>query len=195
MKFLKPALLLTFLFLYSCKGDAIKENTNEETPLSNPFTSSFLTNNLREDLPRLVLNEEIDQVLRTKLKTDPVVQNIYEAIKRNADQVMQKPFLERIKIGRRLLSVSREMLYRINMLGMAYHVDKDPMVLKRIEGELKAVCSFSDWNPTHYLDVGEMSMAVAFALDWTAGALPDSTKEQAINALRAKGINPSYETG
>ena len=92
MKFLKPALLLTFLFLYSCKGDAIKENANEETPLSNPFTSSFLTNNLREDLPRLVLNEEIDQVLRTKLKTDPVVQNIYEAIKRNAEQVMQKSF-------------------------------------------------------------------------------------------------------
>ena len=133
MKFFKPALLITFLFLYSCKGDAIKENINEKTPLSNPFTSSFLTTNLRKDLPRLVLNEEINQVLRTKLKTDLVVQNIYDAIKRNADQVMQKPFLERIKIGRRLLSVSREMLYRINMLGMVYHVDKDPMVLKRIE--------------------------------------------------------------
>ena len=194
MKFIKPALLLTFLFLYSCKGDAIKENTNEEIRLSNPFTSSFLTTNLRKDLPRLVLNGEIDQVLRNKLKTDPVVQNIYEAIKRNADQVMQKPFLERIKIGKRLLSVSREMLYRINMLGMVYYVDKDPKVLKRIDGELKAVCSFSDWNPSHYLDVGEMSMAVAFALDWTSGALPDSTKELAINALIEKGINPSYET-
>ena len=181
------------LLILSCNGDPVGKNKNTATELSNPFTPVFLTDNLRKDHPRLVLNEEIDKVLRNKLKSDPVVQNIYQAIKMNANEVMQKPFLERIKIGKRLLSVSREMLYRINMLGMVYHIEKDPKILQRIDGEVKAVCQFSDWNPSHYLDVGEMSMAVAFALDWTAGALPQSTIDLALNALIEKGIKPSYD--
>src|SRR5665811_326710 len=37
-----------------------------------------------------------------------------------------------------------------------------------------------------------MSMAVAFALDWTAGNLPKSTIELAKTALIEKGIKPSY---
>ena len=181
------------LLILSCNGDPVGKNKNTPTELSNPFSPDFLTENLRKDHPRLVLNEEIDKVLRNKLKSDPVVQNIYQAIKMNADEVLQKPFLERIKIGKRLLSVSREMLYRINMLGMVYHIEKDPKILQRIDGEVKAVCQFSDWNPSHYLDVGEMSMAVAFALDWTAGALPQSTIDLALNALIEKGIKPSYD--
>ncbi|HSH19086.1 MAG TPA: heparinase II/III family protein, partial [Draconibacterium sp.] len=99
---------------------------------------------------------------------------------------------ERKLEGRRLLGVSREMLYRINMLGMVYRIEKDPKILARINDEVIAVCNFSDWNPSHYLDVAEMSMAVAFALDWTAGKLPKSTIALAKSALIEKGIKPSW---
>ena len=77
---------------------------------------------------------------------------------------------------------------------MVYHIEKEPMILDRINNEVLAVCSFSDWNPSHYLDVGEMTMALAFALDWTAGDLPKSTIDKAIKAIIDKGIMPSYET-
>jgi hypothetical protein len=185
-------LILISLTLLYCNGEVVEKNKESVAEISNPFTSEYLTKNLRKESPRLVLNAEIDKILRNKLTSDPVVQNIYQTIKLNADQVLQKPFLERIKIGKRLLSVSREMLYRINMLGMVYYIEKDPKILERINGEVKAVCQFSDWNPSHYLDVGEMSMAVAFALDWTTGNLPESTIELALNALIEKGIKPSY---
>lgn len=185
-------LFLISLILINCNGEAVEKNKKSVAEISNPFTPEYLTKNLRKESPRLVLNAEIDKILRNKLNSDPVVQNIYQTIKLNADQVLQKPFLERIKIGKRLLSVSREMLYRINMLGMVYYIEKDPKILERIDGEVKAVCQFSDWNPSHYLDVGEMSMAVAFALDWTTGDLPESTIELALNALIEKGIKPSY---
>ena len=49
-------------------------------------------------------------------------------------------------------------------------------------------------NPSHYLDVGEMTMALAFALDWTAGDLPQSTIDKATQAIINKGIMPSYDT-
>ncbi len=160
--------------------------------LQNPFTVQYLKKNLRKSQPRLVLNSSIEKELKAKIKTDPVVQNMYEAIQLNAAEVQQKPLLERIKIGRRLLSVSREMLYRVNMLGMVYRIEKDPKVLARINDEVIAVCNFSDWNPSHFLDVAEMSMAVALALDWTAGKLPKSTIKLAQNALIEKGIKPSW---
>ena len=185
-------LFLISLILINCNGEAVEKNKESVAEISNPFNPEYLTKNLRKESPRLVLNAEIDKILRNKLNSDPVVQNIYQTIKLNADQVLQKPFLERIKIGKRLLSVSREMLYRINMLGMVYYIEKDPKILERIDGEVKAVCQFSDWNPSHYLDVGEMSMAIAFALDWTTGDLPESTIELALNALIEKGIKPSY---
>ncbi|MFY0654817.1 MAG: heparinase II/III family protein [Cyclobacteriaceae bacterium] len=160
--------------------------------LKNPISASYLKRYLRKSQPRLVLNSSIERNLRSKLKSDPVVKNIYEAIKLNAADIQKEPFLERIQTGRRLLSISRKMLYRINMLGIVYRIEKDPEILKRIDGEVKAVCAFSDWNPSHFLDVGEMSMAVAFALDWTAGALPASTIALAKDALIEKGIKPSW---
>ena len=64
--------------------------------------------------------------------------------------------------------------------------------LQRINDELLAVANFSDWNPSHFLDVAEMSLAVAIALDWTAGDLPESTIALAQKALIEKGLKPSF---
>ena len=189
-------LSLIFIVLFNTAGKDIPPIQNEveqDIPkLQNPITVQYLKKNLRKSQPRLVLNSRIEKKLKKKLKNDPVIQNMYKAIQLNANKILQEPFLERIKIGRRLLSVSREMLYRINMLGMVYRIDKDPKILKRIDGEVLAVCNFSDWNPSHYLDVAEMAMAVAIAIDWTAGDLPKSTIELAKTALIEKGIKPSY---
>ncbi len=157
----------------------VTADDNDIPKLENPMSVQYLKKNLRKSHPRLVLNSKAEKNLKKRLKSDPVVQNMYKAIQLNALEVQSKPLLERIKTGRRLLGVSREMLYRINMLGMVYRIEKDERVLNRINDEVLAVCKFSDWNPSHFLDVAEMSMAVAFALDWTAGDLPASTVEVA----------------
>src|SRR3546814_535322 len=80
----------------------------------------------------------------------------------------------------------------MNFLCMVYRIEKKPEILQRINDELVAVCNFSDWNPSHFLDVGEMSMAVAIGLDWTAGDLPEETIELAETALIEKGLKPSW---
>ncbi len=164
--------------------------------LRNPMSVDYLKENLCKSQPRLVFNADLEAELRRKLKRDPVLQNMVEAIRLNTADIPTRPLLTRKMQGRRLLGVSREMLRRINMLGFLYLLEKDPAVLKRIDEEVIAVCGFSDWNPSHYLDVAEMSMAVAFALDWTAGQLPRTTIDLAQNALINKGIKPSWsDTG
>lgn len=163
--------------------------------IKNPMSVSFLKKHLRKGAPRLILTSAIERQLRKELKTDPVVQNMYKAIKLNAEKIMKEPLLEHKKTGKRLLAVSREMLYRMNVLGIIYAVEQDPVVLARINKEVVDVCNFKDWNPSHFLDVAEMSMAVAIAIDWTAGDLPESTMRLAKTALIEKGIKPSYGKG
>lgn len=187
---LKPNLLVILL----CLGLIFPALAQEKQPqkLQNPFTVQYLKQNLLKTQPRLVLNADLEKLVKAKLKSDPVIQNMYRAVQANAKEIQKKPMLERKLEGRRLLNVSREMLYRINMLGMVYRMEKDAKILKRINDEVVAVCNFTDWNPSHYLDVAEMSMAVALALDWTAGKLPAATITLAKKALIDKGIKPSW---
>jgi hypothetical protein len=161
--------------------------------LQNPVNVAYLKKHLSKNTPRLILTPAHIKTLKSKLKTDDVVKNMYKAIRLNAEKIRTQPLLKREVIGRRLLSTSREMLYRMNMLCMVYIVEKDAQVLKRINEELLAVCEFSDWNPSHFLDVAEMSMAVAFAIDWVGADLPAFTVKAGKLALIEKGIKPSYE--
>jgi len=75
---------------------------------------------------------------------------------------------------------------------MVYRIEKDKRMLSRLNDELVAACNFPTWNPKHFLDVGEMSLAIALAIDWTADVLPKSTVALAKKSLIEKGIQPSW---
>jgi hypothetical protein len=165
--------------------------------LENPLSVTYLQDNLRKGSPRLVLNKETEANLKEKLKTDAVVQTIYKAIKLNAEGVFEKPIInldipmeERSQDNQ--LDISRDLLHRINMLAMVYRIEKDPRMLVRINEEVMAACNFPSWNPKHFLDVGEMSLGIAIAIDWTGDDLPASTVALAKRALIEKGIKPSW---
>ncbi|GJM27637.1 MAG: hypothetical protein DHS20C17_02720 [Cyclobacteriaceae bacterium] len=186
-------LVFTFAFCILLSNGSVHGQDHDAPPkLENPITTAYLKKHLRKSSPRLVLNPSTEKVLKRKLKSDPVVQNMYQAVKLNANEITGQPLLERNVVGRRLLGTSREFLRRMNMLGLVYRIEKSPELLERINNEVLAVCSFTDWNPSHYLDVAEMAMGVAIALDWTASDLPVATRETALQALIEKGIMPSW---
>ena len=165
--------------------------TEEFVKLDNPFTVSYLKSHIRKSSPRIVLTPSIEQNLKQKIKFDPVTKNYFAAIKLNAVQILKRDLLTRKMEGRRLV-VPGEMLYRMNILCMLYRMEKNPAILKRITDEITAVCNFTDWNPSHFLDVSEMSMAVAIALDWTGKEWTSQTVALAQKSLIEKGIKPSY---
>lgn len=168
-------------------------NAQEKLPvLENPMSVSYLQKQLRKDLPRLIYTKKSVKLIQEKIKTDAALKNMYAAIKLNADAIYKLPLLERIIEGRRMLDVSRELLYRINMLGFVYLMEEDKKSLNRINDELVAVCNFINWNPSHFLDVAEMSLGVAIAVDWTQGNLPESTVQLAKKALLEKAIQKSW---
>ena len=105
-----------------------------------------------------------------------------------ADDLLDKPVLERKQIGKRLLDVSRKALYRLSHLAMAYRLTDERKYLERGERELKAVCAFSDWNPSHFLDVGEMTLAVAIGYDWLYDGLSDASRKEIAAGLNRLGL-------
>ena len=196
---IKPTTLFVLLLAlsFSVYGNEQEKEGKESYKLDNPVTVSYLKRNLSKQLPRLVLNDEIEKNLKKKLKTDPVIKNIYRAIKLNAEMVLEMDLIsveipDNPNSQKNQLDISRDFLHRINMLAMVYRIEKDPRMLKRINEEVIAACNFPTWNPKHFLDVGEMSLAIALAIDWTAGKLPKSTIDLAKESLIEKGIKPSW---
>lgn len=168
---------------------------SEPTKLENPVTADYIKKNLSKKHPRLILTPKIEKDLKKKLKSDPLVQAYYQYLQDEADKILEEPLLTREVIGFRLLAVSRRMAERMGVLCMVYRLEKDPEILKRIDEEVQAVCAFSDWNPQHYLDVAEMSFAVALAIDWVGKALPQQTVDIAKSSLIEKGLKPSFNEG
>lgn len=160
--------------------------------LENPFTEEYVKSKMRKSSPRLILTPQIEKNLKSRLASDPVVRNYYHVMKLGASGIISQPVLTYNVIGRRLLATSREMLKRMTILSMVYRIDKEPAVLNKINDELLAVCSFPDWHPSHFLDVAEMSLAVAIAVDWTGNSLPAGTVALARKSLVEKGINASF---
>lgn len=163
--------------------------------LENPVTVEYLKTNLSKKTPKLILTPAIEKEIKLKLKSDILVQNFYGYLKKQADSILEKPLLKHELEGFRMLAVSREMVERMGVLCMVYRLEKKPEILKRIDRELLAVCNFADWNTQHFLDVAEMSFAVALAIDWTGEFLPKSTIQLAKKSLVEKGIKPSYNEG
>lgn len=53
--------------------------------------------------------------------------------------------------------------------------------------------SFTDWNPTHFLDVAEMTLAVSIGYDWLYDKLSDTSREKIKTAIIEKGLKPSLD--
>jgi len=187
-------LFIGFVLFFSISQTNIASAQEKDIPkLQNPFTESYLRDNLKQSKPRMIYNEKIVEGLKVKIKSDPVIKNMYKAIRIAAYKILDTMVINRIKTTNAMLDVSRELLRRVNMLGLVYLVERDKVILERINQEILAVSNFSDWNPPVYLDVAEICMAVSLALDWTLDDLPEPTIKMAKKALIEKGIYPSWE--
>ena len=89
--------------------------------------------------------------------------------------------------------MSRTALYRIATLAMAYRLYGNKAHLDRAVAEMRAVCAFEDWNPSHFLDVGEMSLAVAVGYDWLYADLDEATRKEIAAGLRRCGLDASLK--
>lgn len=156
-------------------------------------------NHLKEGIkmpehPRIMLLQGEEKAILKNIAADQNWAKIHQVIINESDALLNQPTLERIQIGRRLLDKSRECLRRVFYLSYAYRTTNNKKYFARAEQELLKVSQFSDWNPSHFLDVAEMTMGVAIGYDWLYHDLPQSSKDIIREAILKKGIEPSLDS-
>lgn len=144
--------------------------------------------------PRILLLKGEEQLIEQSIAASPTWKKMHEAILVECAYIIAKPPVERILIGRRLLDKSREALRRIFYLSYACRMTGQDKYWQRAEKEMLAIADFSDWNPSHFLDVGEMTMAMAIGYDWLYEELSVESREKIKSAIVIKGINPSFDS-
>jgi hypothetical protein len=142
--------------------------------------------------PRILLYDEDIPQIKSNIAGDSIWKKLHQSILNESDKILQLSELQRIKTGKRLLSVSREAIRRIFYLSYSYRMSGEAKYLQKAEKELLAVSEFEDWNPSHFLDVAEMSVATAIGYDWLYHSLSVSTREKIKNALISKAIDASF---
>lgn len=143
--------------------------------------------------PRILLLKGEEDAIKRTVGSDKTWEKMHGIILAECDALLDVPPVERIQIGRRLLSKSREGLRRIFFLSYAWRMTQQENYLRRAEKELLAISGFSDWNPSHFLDVGEMTMAVAIGYDWLYYGLSEQSREIIKTAILKNGIEPSLD--
>jgi hypothetical protein len=117
-----------------------------------------------------------------------------EAVVKQAELMWALEPVERELQGRRLLGRSRLCLKRVTWLAMAFHLTGDQRHARRCEEEMLAAAGFSDWNPSHFLDVAEMTLALSIGYDWLFDELGADSKDEIRDAIINKGVAAQFES-
>jgi hypothetical protein len=146
---------------------------------------------LRSDHPRLFVTASDFAAIKDRIGSDPKISGWYATVQKDAQSLLSAPPSTYEKPdGIRLLETSRRVLKRVYTLGMIYRLSQDARYLERAWSELDAAAKFPDWNPSHFLDVGEMTHAFAIGYDWLYDAWTPQQRQELVTAIVEKGLKP-----
>ena len=150
--------------------------------------STEILETLKSEHPRLFLHADQLPRLRSRIEADAFLNELYETLLEEAEKTMGQVPVEYKLRGPRLLHQSRKCLNRVSTLSLAFLISGDIKFANRAKRELFAAAEFPDWNPTHFLDVAEMTAAFGVGYDWLYHVLSDSDRSVIQHALLEKGL-------
>lgn len=145
---------------------------------------------LQKQHPRLIAKAEDFKRIAAMKATDAYVKDAYAKLVIAGDEIIKAPpptFV--IPDGKRLLATSRRVVDHVSTLAFLYNVSGEKRYAERAWQELLAASQFPDWNPTHFLDVGEMTYAFAIGYDWLYDYWNADQKRIIRSALMEKGLS------
>jgi len=156
--------------------------------------NEYTQNDIKIPHPRILLLKGEENQIKEAISKNPIWNKMNLTILRESDSMINLKLLERIQIGRRLLDKSRECLRRVFYLSYAYRMTGEEKYFLRAEQEMLNVSRFSDWNPSHFLDVAEMTMGIAIGYDWLYDKLSPESRKIIGDAILKKGLEPSFDS-
>lgn len=139
--------------------------------------------------PRIIMSEDKFAKLKKHINDNSVTAILLEKLRNEADRIMNASVCQyEIPDGIRLLETSKRIQRRIAALAMAYNIFGDEKYAQRCYKELEAACNFKDWNPSHFLDVAEMSTGFAIGYDWLYHWMDEDQRAFIKKNLIEKGL-------
>jgi hypothetical protein len=138
--------------------------------------------------PRLILKQGDIEAVRQKIEEDQAVLIIHDVIERRANVFLVAEPTKYRMVGKRLLGRCRAVLERVCYCSYMYLVSGDEIYARRAEKEMLAAADFVSWNPSHFLDVGEMTTALAIGYDWLYDWLSPESRKIIEDAIIEKGL-------
>ena len=142
--------------------------------------------------PRVMATKEDFDRIRSQRETSETMGTWVKTIVARADATLTQGTAQYIILdNKRLLNQCRVALNNMMYLGFAYQMTGDQKYADRAWTEVQAVGSFPNWNPTHFLDVGEMTAAVGIAYDWIYDAWTQEQKDYIVKIIKDFGLAPA----
>jgi Heparinase II/III-like protein/Domain of unknown function (DUF4962) len=144
---------------------------------------------LRPQHPRLMLlDSDVEQVHNT-IAHDSIAQALWESVQRRATKILAEP-LATAKSGETdQLELSRLVLKRVYTLAGTYRLSHDKRFLERARAEMLQAAALKTWDPAHFLDVAEMTNALAIGYDWLYNDLSQPDRQTIRDAIVRLGLN------
>ncbi len=143
--------------------------------------------------PRLFLTTGQEQRLDSVITARATFAGIHNVILDECETLLNQEPVSYQKTGRRLLSVAREGRRRVTFLSYGWRLTNRTEFFERAKAELLALSRFPDWNPSHFLDAAEITVACAIGFDWLYESLTSRERAEVANAIREKGLLPSLK--
>jgi hypothetical protein len=160
----------------------------DQATLALPAADRMLVD-LRLVRPRVLASQDDFDRAGQLIRSDEHAKRWYASVKKRGERMLQDPpTAYEIPDGIRLLQQSRRTLDRALTLGLLYRLEGDTRYRDRIWLDMEAAAGFSDWNPRHFLDVGEMTCAFAVAYDWLYDAWSEEQRATIRGALVRHGL-------
>lgn len=179
-------------FRYADDDEALKELSTfvfSERPDMDEIQEAYENSGYKNVHPRLHANADDFARLRAESETNATLKKWTDTVISQADGLLdQEPLEYTIPDGLRLLDTSRGVQDRLLKLGYAYQITGDEKYAERAWKEMEKACSYTDWNPRHFLDTAEMAYGIAVGYDWCYDYLSDEQRETIENAIIKLGL-------
>ena len=136
--------------------------------------------------PRLLMSDAEIKTLRKNICRNRDVRLLHKSIIAHANECVNDTLQLSYTLdesGTRLLEQSRSALERVFFCAYAWRMTGKDKYLSRVKEDILTVCAFPDWHTEHFLDTGEMALAVAIGLDWCYNGLPPQVRAKAAAAM------------
>ncbi len=131
------------------------------------------------------------RIVSLKSQNDDVTKNLLVLLKNAAEKHLMAEKLV-YPTGRTFkFNAVRSAQGRILTLALSFRIFNDKRYLDRARAELLQLAELPDWCPSHFIDVGEASLAAGIGLDWLYDHLSVEERDKVAQSIVKNALEPS----